>query len=266
MRRLEFVFLRKPVYRFTNKLKRRYLKLYSSLLSDIDRFVSLCPQYSEQIQNIIFNAPLSDKPGLREECAWKFTDIANPLLPPEEPTVCPKEKIVLFVGRFSHSDKRIDRLLRIWKQVEQKRSDWRLILVGDGIERENLHRLARRLGLQRIEFAGYHQDVAPFYRRASFICLTSSFEGFGMCLVEAQQYGCIPVAFDSYAAVHEIMQEGESGILVPPYDLKRYAEALLAAFDDQDLQERLRRNSYAAAKRYELAAIGEKWLQLFAGL
>ena len=87
-----------------------------------------------------------------------------------------------------------------------------------------------------------------------------------MCLVEAQQYGCIPVAFDSYAAVHEIMQEGESGILVPPYDLKRYAEALLAAFDDQDLQERLRRNSYAAAKRYELAAIGEKWLQLFAGL
>lgn len=73
-------------------------------------------------------------------------------------------------------------------------------------------------------------------------------------------------AFDSYAAVHEIMQEGKSGILVPPYDLKRYTEALLSAFDDQDRQEQLRRNSYASAKRYELAAIGEKWLQLFAGL
>lgn len=141
-----------------------------------------------------------------------------------------------------------------------------MILVGDGIERESLHRLAHRLNLQRIEFAGYRQDVAPFYRRASFICLTSSFEGFGMCLVEAQQYGCIPVAFDSYAAVQEIMQEGKSGILVPPYDLKRYAEALLSVFDDQNRQEQLRRNSYASAKRYELAAIGEKWLQLFAGL
>ena len=51
MRRLEFVFLRKPVYRFTDKLKRRYLRLYSSLLSGVDRFVSLCPQYSEQIQS-----------------------------------------------------------------------------------------------------------------------------------------------------------------------------------------------------------------------
>ena len=73
-------------------------------------------------------------------------------------------------------------------------------------------------------------------------------------------------AKDVTAAVQEIMQEGKSGILVPPYDLKRYAEALLSVFDDQNRQEQLRRNSYASAKRYELAAIGEKWLQLFAGL
>lgn len=267
MRRLEFVFLRKPVYRFTDKLKRRYLRLYSSLLSGVDRFVSLCPQYSEQIQSQLLDYARHTGAVIdRDAFSRKIASVANPLLPAEEPTVCPKEKIVLFVGRFTHSDKRIDRLLRIWKHIEQKRSDWRLILVGDGIERESLHRLARRLNLQRIEFAGYRQDVAPFYRRASFICLTSSFEGFGMCLVEAQQYGCIPVAFDSYAAVQEIMQEGKSGILVPPYDLKRYAEALLSVFDDQNRQEQLRRNSYASAKRYELAAIGEKWLQLFAGL
>lgn len=50
MRRLEFIFLRKPVYRFTDKLKRRYLRIYASLLSSVDRFVSLCPQYNEQIQ------------------------------------------------------------------------------------------------------------------------------------------------------------------------------------------------------------------------
>lgn len=263
MRRVEFLLLRKPVYRFTDKLKRRFLKTYAKLIPGIDRFVTLCPQYGQQMQEMLRRAGHLPPATAKDTPGVSFVAIANPLLPPEEPTHCPKEKIVLFVGRFTHSDKRADRLLRIWGQVERQRSDWKLILVGDGMERENLHRLARRLGLRRVEFAGYHQNVAPFYRRASFICLTSSFEGFGMCLVEAQQYGCIPVAFDSYAAVREITQEGEAGILVPPYNLSKYTQALLAAFDDQERQERLRKNCYDSAKRYELPVIGERWMRLF---
>lgn len=254
LRRMEFIFLRKPVYRFTDKLKRRYLRRYAGIHKNTDKFVALCPEYYLQLYQSLkkFNPDLS-----------KFAAIANPVLPAQEPTACPKEKTVLYVGRFSYCDKRVDRLLRIWKIVEKNAPDWRLILVGGGSEEANLRKLAAKLRLKRVEIAGYQTDTAPFYRRASFVCLTSAFEGFGMCLVEAQQYGAIPVSFDSYAAVREITENGEAGILVPPFSIRKYAQALLRAFADEKGQEQMRQTCYQAAARYELKMIGEQWLRLF---
>ena len=89
--------------------------------------------------------------------------------------------------------------------------------------------------LQRIEFAGYQYDVTPFYRRATFVCLTSNFEGLPMCLMEGQQYGAIPVSFDSYSGIREITCDGECGIMVPAYSLRKYAELLNRALADEEL-------------------------------
>ena len=70
------------------------------------------------------------------------------------------------------------------------------MIVGDGEERGDLEKQARRLKLQRIEFAGYQYDVTPFYRRATFVCLTSNFEGLPM----------MPGWRESRGAVLEFMQ------------------------------------------------------------
>ena len=78
----------------------------------------------------------------------------NPMLPTQEPAKTPKEKIVLYAGRFQRCHKRIDRLLKIWKRIEQQNPEWRLVIVGDGEERGDLEKQARRLKLQRIEYAG----------------------------------------------------------------------------------------------------------------
>lgn len=258
-RRLEFVLLRKPVYLFTNKLKRRYLKLYAKILRHTDRFITLCPQYCSQLYNEL------QKYGHNADLR-KIAAISNPLLPPQEPTRCPKEKIVLFVGRLSYCDKRIDRLLKIWHHIERRIPEWKLIVVGDGPERENLYKLADRLKLERIEFVGYQSDVAPYYRKASFVCLTSSFEGFGMCFAEGQQYGAIPVSFDSYAAIREITRNGKAGILVPPFSKRQYARKLAEAMLDEERQERMREACYQQAANYKLETIGAQWLRLFEDL
>lgn len=259
IRRMEFIFLRKPVYRFTDKLKRRYLKLYSKIHHNTDRFVTLFPEYYRQLFRDL--QKYDHHPDQK-----KFAAISNPLLPPQEPTHCPKEKIVLFVGRFSHCDKRIDRLLKIWHQIEDSVPGWRLILVGDGPEKENLHKLAKTLKLKNIEFTGYQSDVASFYRRATFVCLTSDFEGFGMCFAEGQQYGAIPVSFDSYAGIRTITRNGEAGILVPPFSKRQYAKRLKAAMLDRECQIRMREKCYQQASEYKLELIGSQWLQLFKDL
>lgn len=258
-RRVEFTLLHKPLYLLTDKLKRRFLRRYANICRNCDRYVTLCPEYARQLIHEL------QRYGYQPD-SERFASIANPLLPAQEPARCPKEKIVLFVGRLSHCDKRLDRLLKIWKRIEQTVPDWRLILIGNGPEREKLLKLARRLQLRRVEFAGYQSDVVSYYRRAAFICLTSSFEGFPMSLLEGQQYGAIPVSFDSYAAVREITRNGEAGILVPPFSKRQYARRLTEAMLDETAQARMREQSYRLAATYELEHIGEQWLRLFKDL
>ena len=187
------------------------------MLSNVDRFVTLCPGYSDEFEREIRRSGLPGCNFPRE----RLTAMLNPMLPTQEPAKTPKEKIVLYAGRFQRCHKRIDRLLKIWKRIEQQNPEWRLVIVGDGEERGDLEKQARRLKLQRIEFAGYQYDVTPFYRRATFVCLTSNFEGLPMCLMEGQQYGAIPVSFDSYSGIREITCDGECGIMVPAYSLRK---------------------------------------------
>ena len=259
-RRLEYILLRKPIYHLTRKLENRLLREYAEILPHVDRMVMLCPQYQYDMECMIRK---SGYPGSNAPTE-KFTSLINPLPPAKEPVRTEKkEKIVLYVGRLVKVHKRVDRLLKIWQRIEQLNPDWKLIIVGTGEEEIELKKHAVQLGLQRAEFAGFHADVSPFFRRASFCCLTSNFEGLPMCLMEGQQYGVIPVSFDSYAGIREITCDGECGIMVPAYSLRKYTTMLSAALSDPDLQERMREGSYEAARRYELERIGQQWLELF---
>lgn len=64
--------------------------------------------------------------------------------------------------------------------------------------------------------------------------MTSTFEGFGLVLVEAMQHGCVPIAFDSYPAVRDIISHGENGILIPPFQEEDYSNAIMALTNNPD--------------------------------
>lgn len=256
-RRLEFLLLRKPVYYLTPKLWNRTVKSYGRMLPSIDRCLLLCEAYRRD-----FDAAIASKFG-EELVRGKTAAILNPLTPAVPGETIPKQKIILYVGRLVRTHKRIDRLLRIWQKIELHHPDWQLQIVGEGEERPALEKLARRLRLQRIHFLGYRSDMPTIYRTASFICLTSNFEGLPMSLMEGQQYGVIPVSFDSYAGIQEIAQDGKAGIIIPSYSLRRYASRLNRILDHPQEQEQLRRQALAAAQRYDPQVIGQQWLRLF---
>lgn len=257
--RLEFRLIRRPVNLLTDKLKRRTLRIYARMLPHIDRMIMLCPEYRDQMERAIRRSgyPGCDAAGVR------FLSISNPLPRAEEPTHTPKEKVVLYVGRLCYQDKRVDRLLRIWQHIEREVPEWQLRILGRGEEMEQLRELARRLGLQRVTFLGHRSDVAAFYRPATFNCLTSNFEGQPMSLIEGQQYGVIPVSFDSYAAIRRITARGRAGIMVRAYRLRQYAARLKEAMLDTEAQSRMREECYREAARYDLETIGGEWLRLF---
>ncbi len=172
-----------------------------------------------------------------------------------------KKKELLFVGRMEMSVKQPQLLLQIWKNLQDRFPDWTLRMVGGAHDFEKVKELARTLELKRVFFEGF-QKPQKYYRDAAIFCLTSAYEGFPSVLVEAADGGCALVAFESFASVHDIIDDGENGVLVPAFDLEKYAEKLAELMSDPELRERLAMAAHAGVRRFSKERITDIWLNL----
>lgn len=137
-----------------------------------------------------------------------------------------KTKEISYMGRMDNRQKQVNLLLEIWKKVEGRIGDWTLNLCGTGPDEEEMRELARSLGLERCIFRGF-VNPSEYYAKSSIVCLTSAKEGFPMVLLEAMQEECVPVVFDSFESASDLVITGETGCLVPSFDLDKYADALV---------------------------------------
>lgn len=123
-----------------------------------------------------------------------------------------KEKLVLSVGRIA-SEKRIDRILRIWSVFYKNHTDWRLIIIGDGPMREQMERITTS-NSENVIFAGQVEDIDHYYKKAKLILSASDYEGLPMSLIEAMGYGVVPIVLNSFSSVTSIISHGENGYIV----------------------------------------------------
>jgi glycosyltransferase involved in cell wall biosynthesis len=172
-----------------------------------------------------------------------------------------KEDILLFVGRLSNAQKRVDRALTIWSQVFELFPNWRLDIVGDGPDRTLLEQRAKDMYLDRVTFHG-QQDPVSFYRKARMLLLTSDFEGFPMVLIEAQAFGCVPIAFECFSSIGDIIEHGQTGILVSNGEVRKFSAELHVLMADQARTRMLARNGLSANTKRSPAQIVDKWLRL----
>ena len=206
-----------------------------------------------------FKEVFSNFTGVKD--AGKIWAIPNPIKV-KPPLGIPKENVIIYVGRLDRFQKRVDRVIEIWKRLHKQLPEWRLEIVGDGEDREALESLAR--DVPRVEFFGF-QDPGSFYERAQLLVLTSDFEGFGMVLVEAMSYGCVPVAFGSFAAIHDVIQE-ENGVIVPmPWDAERFANSVLRLAEDQDRIEKMAVEARKSVKKFSLQCVGDQYESMLTG-
>ena len=125
-----------------------------------------------------------------------------------------KEKEIIYVGRLDFVQKRVYRVIDTWNYLEERFPDWRLTIVGDGEDRENLENHVRYLGLKRVSFEGF-QNPLNYYKRASMLLLTSDFEGFGLVIIEGMSFGVVPFVYGSYPAVYDIIDDNINGFILP---------------------------------------------------
>jgi glycosyltransferase involved in cell wall biosynthesis len=174
-----------------------------------------------------------------------------------------KRKEVLIVSRLDESTKRLSLALKIWRKIERESAlkDWTLTVVGSGDDMAYYQYLSRKLKLQRCAFEG-RQPSMPYFKRASLFMMTSACEGFPLTLGEALQMGAVPLAFDSFGAVRDIIRHGHNGLLIPNNDVNTYAAQLSRLMHHEALRRTMAQHAAESARQFALPEVMKKWKEL----
>lgn len=178
-----------------------------------------------------------------------------------------KRNEVLWVGRFDDKHKRLSEALYIWKLIEDGNHfpDWRLRIVGYGPDESYYLRLVQKLGLRNVSFEG-KTESRPYYRSASLYMMTSAFEGFGLVITEALQSAAVPLAYDTFASLHDIIEDGNNGYIIHDGDRSAYADRMQALISDNVARKRMAENGMALIDKFSVEHITQQWNQLFESL
>lgn len=195
--------------------------------------------------------------------AWKYKDkityINNPVKI-KEIMVAEKENVILCVAQLAYR-KRVDLMLKAWAKIYSRLPEWKLQIVGDGVERNRLENFVIGKKIPRVEFIGYaNPDV--YYQKAKIFWMTSSFEGWPMTLFECLQYECIPIVFNSFSSLLDIVDDGENGFIVKNLDEKGFIRKTIAIADDEQLRNQMAKNAAEKARLFDVKVITEKWAKL----
>ena len=149
---------------------------------------------------------------------------------------------VIIVGRLD-KQKRHDLLLSVWEKVVEKIPEATLDIVGDGSERENLVKIANELKLtQNVNFLGFREDIPKLLSNSNFSVLTSSYEGFGLVIIESFLQKRPVIVFD-VGPLKEVIDK-DCGILVEPFDIDTFAEKVIYLLRNPHTSEMLGENGY----------------------
>lgn len=166
----------------------------------------------------------------------------------------PGPPVVVAAGRLVPV-KGFDTLLRAFATVRHRRPA-RMVVIGDGAERDALASLASSLGVaEDVDLPGHVANPASYIARGRTFVLASVREGFPNVLAEAVALGVPVVATDCGGAVREIVDDGDTGQLVPVGDAVTMAHAIDASLDAP-------RPTAPAGDRFSPDAIAQAYLDL----
>jgi glycosyltransferase involved in cell wall biosynthesis len=142
----------------------------------------------------------------------------------------PEIKIIIGIGRLTHQ-KDFQTLIKAFGSVKKTR-DCRLIILGEGRQRDQLDALAVSLGIEKsLHMPGFVTNPYSWLSRCSLFVLSSRWEGSPNVLKEALALGIPVVSTDCPSGPREILCDGRFGTLVPVGDHKTMAEAILQTLE-----------------------------------
>ena len=178
--------------------------------------------------------------------------------PRERPPQLEEARLVIGAVSALRPEKGIHILVEAFAQAVKARPGIRLLIAGDGSERERLEARAVELGIRgEVVFEPSTSEVARWLHAIDVFVLPSLSEAFSNSLMEAMACGCAVVA-SRVGGNPELVQEGEPGLLFERANAGELAQRLLTLIDDQALRNRLASNAAGGMERYSSAASAER--------
>lgn len=202
----------------------RIVAVSQGVKDDLLRYEHIAPSKIQVIYN-----------GIDEERCRSGTDPASK----RAELGLPPDAVVVGVGVRLAEQKGISYLIQAFAQMAPQHPRLRLLVVGDGPLRPRLQKLAEDLGVQdRVLFTGFRSDMGELLQTVDIYALPSLWEGHPLVLLEAMAAGT-PVVATDIPGSREVIVPGQTGLLVPPRDPHRLAQALLLLASDAPLRKRM---------------------------
>ena len=178
---------------------------------------------------------------------------------------CDGKLNILFVGRLEKR-KGLDYLLKAYQRIKCDISNSRLIIVGPGTRlRHKYEKQVKQSGLKDVVFVGFtpYEELPRYYKTADICCAPATgWESFGIILLEAMAVGK-PVVASNIEGYASLLTDGVEGLLVPPKDEDRLAQALISLMTDESLRQQMGARGRLKAKEYDWKYIAQKVLNYY---
>ena len=159
------------------------------------------------------------------------------------------ELIVTHISNF-RKVKRVDDVVRVFYGIQQQLPA-KLIMVGDGPEREIADQLCKDLGIKKkVLFLGNTSDIDRILCFTDLFLLPSESESFGLSALEAMAAG-VPVVSSNAGGLSEVNEEGVSGYLCSIGDVQTMAEKAIYILSDKDRLAQFKQNARKVAARFD---------------
>jgi len=172
-------------------------------------------------------------------------------------------KYILYVGRYDPY-KNISLLLKIFSRLGDLKENFFLVLAGKEDERYTpfLKELAKELNIEdKVIFLGFvtPEELPAIYQKSTILVHASLYEGFGLSILEAMNYGTPVVAFNT-SSIPEVLKD--CGILVPAYDENAFSNAITELLTNEDKRHELITKAKERAAKFNWANTAQQVLDI----